>query len=61
MEKWSDIVMGNRGRMQSSSQAEASKIVRALKGLNVEGFFLRKAGLAPSCTLCNGTESMEFN
>lgn len=34
---------------------------RALKGLNVEGSFLRKAGLAVSCALCNGLGSLEFN
>ena len=59
--KQSDVVMGNREKMRSSSQAEASKISGVLQGLNVEGSFLRKAGLALSYALCNGIGSLKFN
>lgn len=59
--KYSDGVMGNREKMQSSSQAEASKISGVLQGVNVEGSFLRKASLALSYALCNRTGSLKFN
>ena len=59
--KYSDVGMGNREKMQSSSQAEASKISRVLQGVNAEGSFLRKAGLALSYPLCNGIGSLKFN
>lgn len=35
--KYSDVVMGNREKMQSSSQAEASKISGVLQGVNGRG------------------------
>lgn len=53
--------MGNGEKMQLSSQAEATKISGVLSGLNVEGSFLRKEGLALFCVLCNGIGNLKFH